>query len=76
MVVMRWRSSKTLEYTLPRTLVVETEIDMRRPLPHQSPVKQSFSVLMRWLMPAVASTAPPMRAVGREIEEVFPLRDH
>ena len=76
MVVMRWRSSKTLEYSLPRTLVVETEIDMRRPSPRPSPVKQRFSILMRWLMPAGASTAPPMRAVGREIEEVFPLRDH
>ena len=77
MVVMRWRSSKTLDYSSPRTLVVETEIDMYRPAPRQSPVKRRFSDLMRWLMPVVgASTRPPMRSVGRELEEVFPSRDN
>lgn len=75
-VVMRWRSSKTLDYPLPRTLVVETEIDMYRPAPRLSPVKQRFSDLMRWLMPVGASTRPPMRSVGRELEEVFPSRDN
>ena len=77
MVVMRWRSSKTLEYPLPRIArVVETEIDMNRPAPRPSPVKQKFSDLIKWLLPGGASTAPPMRSVGRELEEVFPSRDN
>ena len=77
MVVMRWRSSKTLKYPLSRTFrVVETEIDMNRPAPLKSPIKRRFSELMRWLMPQGLATASPMRSVGRELEEVFPSRDN
>lgn len=50
--------------------VVEPELDMeRRTNRGRNPAVDRFRSLMRWLMPATRTTAPPMRSVDRELSE-------
>lgn len=50
--------------------VVEPELDMQRAgRVRRSAIVERVRALMRWLMPAGRSTAPPMRSIDRELWE-------
>ena len=76
MALRRWQSSRKLEFSPNRMArAVDAEIDMRRPAPRRSTIAHNLSRLLRWMMPEGNSIGPPMRSVGRELEEIFPSDD-
>jgi hypothetical protein len=72
----RWRSSRETEFSFNQgARAVDAEIDMRRPAPRRSTIVHNFSRLLKWMLPQGNSIGPPMRSVGRELEEIFPSDD-
>jgi hypothetical protein len=69
----RWRSSRETEFS-PKQVAraADAEIDMRRPAPRRSTILHKFSRLLQSMLPQGNSIGPPMRSVGRELEEIFP----
>jgi hypothetical protein len=71
---MRWLEAGRIQSGSSR--VVEPELDMNRER-RRSPaaaLARLFEAL-RWLTPSGQAMGPPMRSVGRELEEAFPSRD-
>jgi hypothetical protein len=56
--------------------VVEHDMDMNRAKSQESGVSSRLAEWMRWLVPSGRATGSPMRSVAREIEELWPSRDH
>ncbi len=56
--------------------VVEPELDMNRRGSRVPAGVFWLRGLLRALVPAGRLTGPPMRSVGRELEEAWPSRDH
>jgi hypothetical protein len=56
--------------------IVEHELDMVRLAERRAPVSGRVAKIFRWLMPAARVVGPPMRSVGRELEEAYPGRDN
>lgn len=54
--------------------IVEHELDMVRSAEHPAGVP-TLRRIRNWLMPSGRLVGPPMRSVGRELEEAFPGRD-
>jgi hypothetical protein len=55
--------------------IVEHELDMVRHAERRAPVAGRLAKILKWLMPDGRVVGPPMRSVGRELEEAFPARD-
>jgi hypothetical protein len=56
--------------------VIEPELDMNRRRPQPSAAGSLIRELMRWLSPGTQMVGAPMRSVDRELEEIWPTRDH
>jgi hypothetical protein len=52
--------------------IVEHELDMVRTSERPTVVAGRIARVLSWLMPDGRHVAPPMRSVGRELEEAFP----
>jgi len=56
--------------------IVEHDLDMVRSAERPIPVSGRLARILNWLMPAERTVGPPMRSVGRELEEAWPSLDH
>lgn len=52
--------------------IVEHELDMERIEERPQVVAGRLSRIINWLMPDGRPVGPPMRSVGRELEEAYP----
>ena len=55
--------------------IVEHELDMVRSSERPIAGVPTLTRILNWLMPSGRTIVPPMRSVGRELEEAFPGRD-
>lgn len=56
--------------------IVEHELDMVRTVERRPAVAERLLRILNWLMPSGRPVGPPMRSVGRELEEAYPSHDH
>jgi len=55
--------------------IVEHELDMVRSAERPVTGVRPLTRILNWLMPSGRLVGPPMRSVGRELEETYPGRD-
>lgn len=55
--------------------IIDPEIDMNRRVTRRPTILTRMLELVRWLMPGEKSIVPPMRSVGRELEEFWPSHE-
>jgi hypothetical protein len=56
--------------------IVEHELDMVRSAERPGPGVRPLARILNWLKPSGRLVGPPMRSVGRELEETYPARDN
>jgi hypothetical protein len=59
----------------PNSQIVEHDLDMVRSGERPIAGVPTLTRILNWLMPSGRLVGPPMRSVGRELEESFPGRD-
>jgi hypothetical protein len=55
--------------------IVEHDLDMVRSVERPIAGVPTLTRILNWLMPSGRLVGPPMRSVGRELEESFPGRE-
>ncbi|HVA69460.1 MAG TPA: hypothetical protein VNF45_09105 [Candidatus Binataceae bacterium] len=55
--------------------IIDPEIDMNRRAMRRPTIVTRMLELVRWLTPGEKSIVPPMRSVGRELEEFWPSHE-